>query len=83
MSPYDEGAHRAMSARLKHEHVLCWRGCQRRATTVDHVPALSRHTHRAGTRCCELRPACGPCNYGAGSRLARRGTAPTTTSRRW
>jgi hypothetical protein len=81
--PYDEPEHRALLAALKLGPVLCWRGCHRRATTVDHVPALARHTHRAGTRCCELRPACPTCNYSAGSRLARRARRSPTTSRAW
>ena len=82
MKPYDEAEHRAMSARLKLDVVGCWR-CAARATTVDHVPALSRHQHRPGTRCCELRPACAPCNYSTGSRLARRSRRPSSTSRAW
>lgn len=83
MRPYDEPEHRALLATLKLGPVLCWRGCHRRATTVDHVPPLARHAHRAGTRCCELRPACAHCNYSTGSRLARRTQRAAATSRTW
>lgn len=31
------------------------------ATSCDHEPPLSRHTHIEGSGCCLLRPACTPC----------------------
>lgn len=40
----------------------CWHGCGRPATTRDHVPALALHVHVEGSGCCELLPACSPCN---------------------
>ena len=41
---------------------LCWHGCGRPATTRDHVPALALHHHVEGSGCCEVLPACSPCN---------------------
>jgi hypothetical protein len=40
--------------------------CEKPATTVDHVRPLSRGGHEAEYN---LVPACGPCNFGTGSRL--------------
>lgn len=85
MSPYGEPAYRAAAAMLRRCPEPCWHaGCGRPATTIDHVPALAEHHHVAGAGCCELRPACRPCNIGAGARLgARRRWAPATASRTW
>lgn len=33
------------------------------ATSCDHEPPLSRHTHIEGSGCCLLRPACMPCQH--------------------
>jgi hypothetical protein len=67
--------------------------CGSPATTADHHPPLVQHTHVEGSGCCELRPSCGPCNYGDGARLgnARRhdrvrrgaGWSATMEPRRW
>ena len=85
VSPYAEPGYRAAKARLAKWPTPCWKGCGRLATTPDHVPALARHAHVAGSGCCELLPACGPCNMGDGARIGntrRRPLAPTA-SRRW
>jgi hypothetical protein len=47
----------------------CAFGCGRPATTADHRPALAAHRHLEGSGCCELVPACMPCNAHAGSVL--------------
>ena len=48
---------------------LCWHGCGRPATQRDHVPPLALHVHVEGSGCCELWPACGPCNARDGQRI--------------
>jgi len=50
----------------------CAYGCGRPATTADHVPALASHHHREGSGCCQLVPACAPCNQHAGAVLGNR-----------
>ena len=48
---------------------LCWHGCGRPATTRDHQPPLALHAHVEGSGCCELLPACHPCNSRDGQRI--------------
>lgn len=82
--PYGEAGYRAAGELLRRRPGPCWHGCGRTATTLDHVPALAEHCHVPGSGCCELRPACAPCNYGDGARLAnRRRHANPIASRRW
>lgn len=84
-SPYADPDYRAARQRLTRMPAPCWKMCGRPATTVDHVPALARHAHVAGTGCCTLLPACAPCNMGDGARIGntRRRPLPATASRRW
>lgn len=81
--PYAERRHRSAVAALKAHPVPCWRGCGRMATTVGHVPPLARHEHRAGSGCCDLRPECGPCNYGEGARLVNARRSRLTPGGGW
>jgi hypothetical protein len=39
------------------------------ATSLDHDPPLSRHTHVEGSGCCVERPACEPCQRFQGGSL--------------
>ena len=93
---YDERAHRALSAALKREPRLCWRGCGRVADTVGHVPTLAEHEHVANSGCCELLGECHECNNLHGARLGNRimrtnartrspdtHTVPAPPSREW
>ena len=80
--PYNDPAHRAAVAAIKRAPTPCWM-CGRPATTIDHVPPLALHTHTRGTSCCEHRPACGRCNYGAGRAIALRARGGTSTRRTW
>lgn len=82
--PYGEVAYRDARARLDRQPGPCWHGCGRTATTLDHVPALAEHAHLPGSGCCQLRPACAPCNYAAGARIAaRRRQRRPLASRTW
>lgn len=69
-------------ARLLASGPMCWRGCGRLATTADHVPPLATHrdVHVHGSGCCQLLPACAPCNLEAGARL---GAARRRRPSRW
>jgi hypothetical protein len=84
VSPYAEPAYRAARQHLERYPCQCWK-CGRDATTIDHVPALARHAHIAGTGCCDLLPACGPCNMAAGARIGNRSRTRQRpyASRRW
>lgn len=56
---HNDPVYRAMVKRLRLVHVQCWRpDCTNRATSPDHDPPLSAHTHIRGTTCCVLRPSC-------------------------
>jgi hypothetical protein len=82
--PYGEAGYRAAAELLRRRPEPCWKGCGRTATTLDHSPPLAAHCHVAGSGCCQLLPACAPCNYGGGARLgARRRWQPATASRSW
>lgn len=71
--PYAEAEYVAARRQVVAEVLACHvPGCTNRATTVDHVPALADHRHTPGAHCCDLRPACAPCNYGAGAHLGNR-----------
>lgn len=86
LSPYNEASYRAERARIALEGPPCWRRCGRVATTPDHVPALARHDHVPGSGCCVLLPACEPCQYGHGARIAnqrRNQRRPCYAIRRW
>jgi hypothetical protein len=85
ISPYAEVDYRAARARLERYPVQCWKACGRPATTIDHVPALARHDHLPGSGCCQLLPACAPCNMGAGARIGNRSRTRQRpyASRRW
>ena len=76
--PYNEASYKAYKRHLRLNHVPCWYGCGRRATTPDHVPALMHHVHRPGSGCCELRPACHPCNSSHGAREGNAQRNPTS-----
>ena len=63
---YDDASYRRRRKEILAGSPTCWR-CGAAATTVDHVPPLSTvedPAHWEG----ELRPACGPCNFGHGLR---------------
>ena len=87
---YNDPDYRAAVADLRVNDRPC-HVCGRPATTVDHRPALALHEHVRGAGCCQLLPACGPHNYGAGRRIAvqaarRRGAGLSVRpnwSRRW
>lgn len=70
--PYAEADYRAAVAVLRADPRPCAYGCGRPATQPDHVPALAEHDHVAGSGCCVLVPACGPCNMGRGARVGNR-----------
>jgi hypothetical protein len=74
LRPYNDPEYRAARAWLTaNPHVRCWYpDCDAQATTIDHVPALMDHHHVRGSRCCELRPACRPCNCGSGAAAGNR-----------
>ena len=82
-SPYGDPDYLEAVAALRRYPTRCQ--CGRLATTVDHVPPLALHQHRAGTGCCRYLPACPPCNMGAGAAIAarRRLTRRPTASRQW
>lgn len=86
---YGERAYRDMAAALttaadRGMGVPCWRGCGRAATSPDHVPALARHDHQAGSGCCTLVPSCLPCQRTQGARIRNTRTRTrATASRRW
>lgn len=78
-SPYNDPEYRAARANLKLHPQRCWHtDCNQPATTIDHVPALAEHTHRRGSGCCRLLPACQPHNYGDGATLGNRLRRPST-----
>jgi hypothetical protein len=54
---------------MKSTVIPCWRGCGRRATSPDHDPPTSTHTHIRGTGCCVLRPSCLPCQNRQGATI--------------
>jgi hypothetical protein len=78
---YNERTYRnARSWLTAHPETQCWfDGCTARATTIDHVPAIAEHTHRTGTNCCQLLPACRPHNCGHGASMGNRMREPHTT----
>lgn len=80
MRPYTDPEYRAALDVLRHNAVGCWR-CGARATTPDHVPPLAEHVHVRGSGCCQLRPACAPCNLADGARLTNRRRRSASTSR--
>lgn len=56
---YNERAYQEYKQSLAATVVTCWRpGCTNRATSPDHDPPISSHTHTAVGVCCQLRPAC-------------------------
>ena len=62
---------------LKANVIPCWHdGCENRATSPDHYPPISAHTHVAGSGCCRLKPACKGCQdrQGAAIRNAKSGS---------
>ena len=79
LRPYNDPEYRAMKRALKANHIDCQLrrdGCTGRATTPDHQPRISQHTHVRGSGCCQLIPACHHCNSsdGAESGNRQRGT---------
>lgn len=54
---------------LRDANLECWHGCGRIATSPDHDPPLTQHTHVRGSGCCVLRPACSTCQSKQGARL--------------
>lgn len=60
--------------------------CTHRATSLDHRPPISLHTHVPGSGCCRLVPSCLACNLKTGrwrtvnAKLGRR-VAPLRTIR--
>jgi hypothetical protein len=80
LRPYNDPEYRAARRWLvANPHTTCWfPGCDALADTIDHVPAIMEHTHIRGTRCCELRPACGPHNYSSGAAAGNRQREPHT-----
>lgn len=76
--PTNDPEYRAYKRYLATHHVDCWYGCGRRATSPDHRPRLDEHTHRRGTGCCTLLPACQPCNSRDGAEHLQRKRAGTT-----
>lgn len=68
---YNDPSHRAAVKALKAApDTLCWHGCGRRATTIDHNPPLALHQHQRGTGCCTSHPACKPCQDRQGATIA-------------
>jgi len=68
--PYNDGNYRRAKAALKAQPRPCalrLPGCTITATTLDHQPRLAQHTHRRGTACCTLVPACAHCNSSDGA----------------
>lgn len=80
-APYREPGYLAALEVLAHGDIGCWYGCGARATSPDHWPPLSLHDHEPGSGCCELRPACLPCQLSGGARLAARARRRSTRSR--
>lgn len=78
--PYNEAGYKAYKRHLRLNNIPCRYGCGRRATTPDHVPALMHHAHIPGSGCCDLHPACHPCNSSHG---AREGNAIRNPSSGW
>lgn len=79
MRPTNDPEYRAFKRYLATHHVQCWYDdCDRRATSPDHRPRLSEHTHIRGTHCCTLHPACAPCNTSDGARSGNRQRNPTS-----
>jgi hypothetical protein len=64
-----EGRSSAAYRGLQVQGQLCWQGCGRPATTRDHVPAIALHHHVEGSGCCQVLPACRPCNSRDGQRI--------------
>jgi hypothetical protein len=68
--PYNEAAYRTLKRILRTANLECWRpNCTNLATSPDHDPPLSAHTHVAGSGCCVLRPACKPCQDRQGAAI--------------
>lgn len=81
--PYNDPEYRAMKANLARVPTPCQLrlpGCTGRATTPDHQPRIAQHTHRRGTRCCRLIPACHHCNTSDG---ATSGNTARSTGYNW
>lgn len=83
MRPTNDPEYRAFKHYLEANWVQCWyvhdhKRCTHRATSPDHRPRLSEHTHIRGTRCCELLPACAHCNTSDGARAGNRQRNPTS-----
>lgn len=77
MNPYSDPDYKRAKLALKANPRPCELRlpvCTGIATTLDHQPRLAQHTHRRGSHCCVLVPACAACNYsdGATSGNARR-----------
>lgn len=72
-SPYGEAEYLAFKARLAKRPEPCQiRGkrCLGVGDSPDHVPPRSQHVHRAGSGCCRLVAACGPCQLEQGGLIA-------------
>jgi hypothetical protein len=64
---HNDRDYRAYRNWLKANNVPCWYGCGNKATSPDHRPRLSEHTHVRGSGCCQLLPACRSCNSSDGA----------------
>lgn len=78
MRPTNDPEYRAFKRHLAVNDIACWYGCGRRATSPDHRPRLAEHTHRRGTGCCTLHPACATCNTSDGAHAGNRRRNPTS-----
>lgn len=82
VNPYNDPEYRRARAWLTdHPGTRCeinGPDCTGIATTIDHHPALKLHHHRRGSGCCQVRAACGRCNYSTGATLGNRLRDPIT-----
>lgn len=78
--PYGEAAYRAALDVLRHSVTPCVY-CGARATSPDHVPPLAEHEHTRAGDCCQLVPACGPCNLARGAAVGNRRRRAMSPSR--
>ena len=70
MRPYNDPDYRRAKQALKARPTSCelqLPGCTGTANTLDHQPRIAQHTHRRGTQCCQLIPACAHCNSSDGA----------------
>jgi hypothetical protein len=80
---YGDAAYRAARDYLRANVVVCaWPGCNARATSPDHVPALADHPHVRGSGCCTFRALCLSHNCSAGASLGNRRRRVATRARR-